>query len=325
MNCKVSVVIEAYNEEQNDLGEHPEVIESLLRQDFPLDKVELVLVGGQAQLAEWKKAPSWNRFGNVRIVAMEKSHTHYWEQKNFGAQAAEGEIVAYVDSDVIAEPTWLSAIVRSIDNGADVSVGPSLYRASGHDSHSALMLALASISWGFVLSGRSKPGLPIAASLLAHNFGIRREVALQNPFLAEQASFYSSILFFNLTQKGLKVAYAPEQRAAHGIEFWWWVRRRHFRTGWETYDGRLTHPAWPRIRLLEKVKWIEPIILRGGMILRDSRHWFRFRRVTGVSATRAWLMLPLVVGASIVARTGEAIGMYSRLLSPNTMPKQARF
>ena len=326
MKYKVSIIMEAYNEENTALAEHPEAVEHLLRQDFPLHQVELVLVGSKSQLADWKEVPAaWNRFGQVRVVPMDSAQPHYWEQKNFGAQIALGEIVAWVDSDVKAEPTWLRSIVSAIDAGADVSVGPSMYAHSWFHPHSPLMLAAASISWGFVLAYNSEPEKPLPNALLSHNSGIRREVALRIPYRTGQASFQSSVFYFDLVQNHVKVTYQPEQRAAHQMTLWWWLSRRHFRSGWETYNGRAAHTLWPRIAALEKVRWIEPIILRGGMVLRDSRHWFRYRRVTNVGLAKAWLMLPLVVAASAAARAAEAIGMYSWMLAPKSTARQARF
>ena len=89
------------------------------------------------------------------------------------------------------------------------------------------------------------------------------------------------------------------------------------------WTGKNTYNKF--IAALEKVPWIEPIVLRGAMVLRDLRHWFRYRRVTQVSPVRAWLMLPLILVASLSARTAEAIGMYCWLLAPKSTARQARF
>ena len=318
--------MEAYNEDKTALAEHPAAVEHLLEQDFPLEQVELVLVGGKRQLEDWNEIPvAWNRFGRVRLAPMESDETHYWEQKNFSVRAAEGDIVAWVDSDVKAEPTWLASLVGAIDAGADVSVGPSLYAHDWLDSHSPLLLAAASVSWGFVLSIRSEEGKPIAHSLLGHNSGIRREVALQVPFQTGQRSFQSSVYYRDLVQRGFKVVYSPGQRAAHQMTFWWWVTRRHFRTGWETENARSEKITWPKITSLQKVPWIEPVILNGGMVLRDMTQWFSYRRVTGVSAAAAWLMLPLVFFMSAIARSAEMVGMYCWMVAPAQTARQARF
>lgn len=318
--------MEAYNEEQTALAEHPEAVEHLLAQDFPLDQVELVLVGGKKQLEDWKEIPaSWNRFGRVRVAPMDSDQTHYWEQKNFGANTAEGDIVAWVDSDVKAEPTWLAAMVATIDAGADVSVGPSLFAHDWLDSHSPLLLAAASVSWGFVLGIHSKEGKPIANSLLSHNAGIRREVAQQLSYQTGRQSFQSSVFYRDLVNRGFKVAYSPGQRAAHQMTFWWWVTRRHFRTGWETENARKQKVTWPTVKAFEKLPLLEPLVVYCGMMLRDSLLWFSFRRVTGVSAIGSWLILPLIFVVSSIARGAETVGRYCFMIAPERSARQARF
>jgi len=124
---------------------------------------------------------------------------------------------------------------------------------------------------------------------------------------------------------GANIDYRPMQRAAHSMTLKWWVTRRHFRTGWETYEARKSDEMWPRIRGLDKVRWIEPIILRGGLVLRDTVHWFRFRRVMEIRLLQAWSMLPLVLITSATARAAEMAGMYAALIAPNQTAYQARF
>ena len=96
----------------------------------------------------------------------------------------------------------------------------------------------------------------------------------------------------------------------------WWVFRRHFRAGWETYEARRAYPSWPRVPILSRLPAIEPLILKVGMVGRDALHWWRFRRVAGVSGPRAVALFPLVLLSSLAARTAEMAGMYAYLLAP---------
>jgi hypothetical protein len=76
---------------------------------------------------------------------------------------------------------------------------------------------------------------------------------------------------------------------------------------------------------LEHLPWIEPIVLRMGLVGRDACHWFRFSRVLGISRGRAIFLFPVAVVASFFARTAEMIGMYAALLAPKASEHQARF
>jgi hypothetical protein len=76
---------------------------------------------------------------------------------------------------------------------------------------------------------------------------------------------------------------------------------------------------------LEKIKIIEPIVLRMALVVRDARHWFRFAPVVGLSRARTVLLFPVAVLASLAARTAEMVGMYAVLFAPKSTEYQARF
>ncbi|HXI43554.1 MAG TPA: glycosyltransferase family 2 protein [Bryobacteraceae bacterium] len=322
----VSVVVEAYNEEHNALMLHFDTLEAIYRQDFPLDQVELVLIGSSHQIEGWRTPhPAWQAFFQVRLVPVDPENSYYWQLKNQGAEAAEGEFVAFLDSDVSPGPRWLSSVVKGLQNGADVVVGPSMYRAGQLGPDSPWMLAAALPSWGFMLARNGSAQKPQAGALLAHNVAMRRALLLAHPFRMLRRSFSSTLLYRELVRAGAKVAFQPDQRVAHAVQLRWWLFRRHFRTGWETYDARRIDPAWPRIPALERLKFIEPILLRMGLVCRDACHWFPFSRIVGVPRTRAIFFFPLVMLASVAARFAEMAGMYAALIAPKTTEHQARF
>jgi Glycosyl transferase family 2 len=322
----VSVVVEAYNEEANDLAPPDETFQALLKQDFPLEQVELILIGSPQQIAHWQEIyPQWPRFHRVKLLAVDPEHSHYWELKNKAAEYAEGEILGLVDCDGLPGPRWLSSGVAAIRQGADASIGPSLYRTERSTPDSPWMMAAALPSWSFVLAFSSSPADLEANALVGHNLIIRRGLLLQHPFQVQRRSFVSSLQFFELKRAGAKFSYQPGQTTAHGMNFHWWLSRMHFRRGWETYEGRSADASWPRIAALQKLPWIEPLVLRMGLVCRDACHWFRFSRVLGVSRGRAIFLFPLALGASFFARTAEMIGMYAALLAPKASEHQARF
>ena len=93
----------------------------------------------------------------------------------------------------------------------------------------------------------------------------------------------------------------------------------------ETFQSLELNGSWPRIRLLERMKIIEPVVLRMALVCRDARHWFRFGRVIGISRSRTILLFPLAVLASFTARAAEMVGMYAALVAPEATEHQARF
>jgi hypothetical protein len=323
MKPLVSIVLEAYNDEHNHLAPPAVTLEGLRGQDYPRGGVELIVLCSEAQVEAWR--PLIADWPSLQLVSVRAGRTHYWQMKNDGARAAQGEYVAFLDSDVLPGPRWLSAIVRGLEGGADVTVGPSLYRTASRTPHSARMLAAALPSWGFNLARNSTAGQPRAASLLAHNVAMRKAFALEHPFPEDGRSFSSSLLYFQLKAAGARIDFQPDQWVAHALNFKWWLTRRHFRSGWETYIARKTCAAWPRVPILSRLPIIEPLVLRMGMVPRDALHWWRFRRVAGVSRVRAIGLFPLVLLGSLAARTAEMTGMYAYLMVRERTRDQARF
>ncbi len=323
MKPLISVVVEAFNEENTALAPPADTLNALRRQDFPLEQVELIVTGSPQQIEHWKTlGAAEGNYCQVRLVPVSPPEDHYWQLKNRGAQEAAGEFVAFIDCDAVPGPHWLSSLANALRGGADVSVGPSQFRTGRFGPDSAFMLAAALPTWAFQLA---RGAAPEAAALMAHNVALRRDLLLQHPFRHLRRSFSSSLLYFELVRSGAKIAFQPEQRVAHGMNLRWWLSRGHFRRGWETYSGRASDPDWPRIPALEKLAFLEPILLRMGLVCRDARHWFRYSRVVGVSRVRALYLFPLVVLASCTARTAEMVGMYAALFAPRASERQARF
>ena len=98
-----------------------------------------------------------------------------------------------------------------------------------------------------------------------------------------------------------------------------------FSEGLGNVHRKKRRPILARIRFLERMKIIEPFVLRMGLVGRDARHWFRFGRVIGISRTRTILLFPLAVLASFTARFAEMVGMYAALVAPEATEHQARF
>jgi len=326
MKPLVSVVVEGYNEEATALSRLPDTVGAMLEQDFPLDRVELILLGSPRQTEHWKTLnPGGQSFYKVKMIPVNSEDCHYWKLKNMGGTFAEGEIIAHIDSDSLPGPHWLSSLVRGIESGADVSVGPSLYRTVRQTPESPWMVAAALPSWSQVVARTSNGGEPRAGSIMGHNVALRREVFQQHPFRTPHRSFCSVLMYFELARSGVKISFQPEQKVAHSVTLRWWLGRKHFRTGWETYIGRSADKDWPRMAALEKMKIIEPVVLRMALVVRDARHWFRFAPVVGLSRARTVLLFPVAVLASLAARTAEMVGMYAVLFAPKSTEYQARF
>jgi glycosyltransferase involved in cell wall biosynthesis len=318
----VSVVVEGYNESL-DLGCVDDTMCGLARQSFPLDAVEVILVGTAAQAREWQRTyASGMPFRRVEAVGADGAH--YYQLKNVGAQQAAGEIIAFIDSDTCPEPGWLEAIASGIRSGADAVAGLSLFRSdSGFGPYAAAMEAAASISWGFVVGGQTRARSPRARGFLSHNVGFRAETFRRHPYRTDLGrTCAGSFLYRTLTQSGATIVLQPAQRVAHTFSLRWWLSRLHVRFGYEVYLLRRLNDA-AAARWVMRLSVLEPLLTMVWHSLLDVPQWLRFSRLLGAGATRRIALLPLVVGMSLAARGAEMVGMYRAILSPEAMRRFA--
>ncbi len=101
---------------------------------------------------------------------------NYYDLKNFGAQQAGGDIILFLDSDVIPEAGWLKNLLATFDDPAvDVVGGNTFLDLSGF-----LGRAMAPF-WFFPLRA-TESVLTETDLFLANNLAFRRSVAARFPF-----------------------------------------------------------------------------------------------------------------------------------------------
>ncbi len=318
----VSVVVEGYNESR-ELGTAEATINALKQQEFPLDRVEIVLVGSREQAEEWKNLYSnGTPFFCVKTVEIDRAN--YYELKNRGAEIASGEIIAFTDSDVRPKSTWLSSAVEASENGADVVVGPSLFRNDkGLNPDDTIMQIAASITWGWIL-GKNKGGeLPQPVGFMDHNVVFRAETFRTHQYRTEFGRICASPLLYRaIANAGAKIALHPKQQVAHYFSWRYWLVSLHFRYGYEVFALRRLDKDYPN-QWIARTMVLEPLVTMGWHVMLDMRRWFRFSRLLEISSFRRWALLPAVAAMSIVARASEMLGMYATLLAPLAMKQWA--
>lgn len=120
-------------------------LESLERVLYPHDKLDIVVVDD----ASTDETPSVVGRFPVRLVALEK-HRQASSCRNIGAAAAKGEILAFLDSDCMADPLWLKELVPAFEH-PDVSVVGGLVDTAmgtkGLDRYEQVRSSLKVASW----------------------------------------------------------------------------------------------------------------------------------------------------------------------------------
>lgn len=312
----VSVVIEGYNELQLATSV-TEVLDGLAKQDYPLDRIELIMVGSEAQYRDWIQLTA-ETAPFARVETVEAEGALYYKLKNKGAERARGDVIAFIDSDVYPHPSWVSSIVRAMQAGADVTAGVSVFRdRTRRRTPPVLLETAASISFGHVV-GEEQDGNGTAAwGIVAHNLALRADVFRAHPFETELGRNAGiGLLHETLRRSGAQIRLVPGQRVEHSFSPGWFLYPFHMRVGWEEYVLRRRRPSDPN-RWLMRAGPLEPLVGLPWYVALDARQWFRYSRQLGLGAAGRWGRLPLLLPVSLAARMAGVVGMYGAMLSPD--------
>jgi glycosyltransferase involved in cell wall biosynthesis len=106
----ISVIVPAYNEEQNIAA----CLESLERQTLPRDRYEVIVVDGGSKDATREIAA---RYADLVFIQTSRK---VGGARNDGAVRASGDIIATTDADCIIPPGWLEVIKSGFDSDQSV-------------------------------------------------------------------------------------------------------------------------------------------------------------------------------------------------------------
>lgn len=137
----------------------------------------------------------------------------YCEMKNAGAENARGDIVIFLDCDVVPEPGWLAAFLRAFaDPNVSAAVGNTYTDFSNGATYSKAM----ALSWMFPLR-EIDDGMRASASFHSNNAAFRRETFLARRFPHTQGltHFPAALLVERLKQDGIPIWLVGGARASH--------------------------------------------------------------------------------------------------------------
>ena len=116
----VSVIVPVYN----DAAGLTDTIDSLVVQQYPQSSFEIVVVDNNStdDTLTVARSKADEHAGLVRVVRETTVQSSY-AARNTGIEASIGDVLAFVDADVIADPDWLAAGVRAIRTNTAEYVG----------------------------------------------------------------------------------------------------------------------------------------------------------------------------------------------------------
>ena len=89
---------------------------SLQEQNFPKDGYEIVVVDNNSTDKTFEVVEECNENGKKQVIYVKEPEIGLHNARHAGAKAAKGEILAYVDDDVICDSNWLSELVKPYAN-----------------------------------------------------------------------------------------------------------------------------------------------------------------------------------------------------------------
>lgn len=203
MSIKVSFIIPSYN----SLSTLPRTLDSILRQTVPAEDFEIIVVdSSDDEMA--KKHLQVAASEQIRVISLEKK-TMPAEGRNIGAKQAQGELLCFIDSDVILSPDWLSTVLTAFDDGCRAGGGSILISASQENNRIAL--AQLYLQFNEYLTGRDREERQFVPSC---NMFCDRQIFVESGGFPLVRASEDTLFFLGLKGK-TRVFFVPQAKCYH--------------------------------------------------------------------------------------------------------------
>jgi hypothetical protein len=192
------------------------------------ESIPLKVVKGSLNMEKWPGEISFER----------ATGCHYYELKNYAADRAKGDIIIFLDSDVVPEDGWLGSLLSRFEDETVKFVAGNTYMSTEDFIGKCF-----AVFWTF----RPRQPLPdkhVRPSFYANNIAFRRQFFLENKFPVEHCyRGQCGALAKQLRNKGLQILHdgrawvshpAPNgfshfvtRAIAKGHDNVFWSRRKH--------------------------------------------------------------------------------------------------
>lgn len=186
MNAEISVVVEWENAILAEDSREDRMLGNLVRQIGDLDKAVEVVVLFNPDLID--ESALRRKLDQTLGVGTEKHGCvlkvvgtrgrHYFDLKNEGGRLANGQLVVFIDSDVVPEEGWLNEMVRPFFADADVNVIAGSSYIEPNDLYSKAF----ALGWFFPLRNNEVLVHDQRQKLWGNNVAFRKDVFMRFPF-----------------------------------------------------------------------------------------------------------------------------------------------
>lgn len=210
----ISIVIEWENVLLSGESRADRMLERVIEQANRLPSCrELVISATNEQPMLTARPPSLRNDIGWRLLVNPQSH--YYELKNLGACEAQGDVVVFVDSDVIPEHDWLEELVAPFrDTDTLVSCGRAYIEPIGVYNKAFALF------WFFPvrqIHTANTTDWRHTHHFFANNIAFRKCIAIDHPFPADDASSRGACLELadSLQQAGINIVLNTRAQVAH--------------------------------------------------------------------------------------------------------------
>jgi GT2 family glycosyltransferase len=195
---KVSVIVPTYQ----DWDRLVLCIEALKKQTFPQEKVEVIIINNDTD-DEFRKLDLPSNY-----ILINEERPGSYAARNAGLKIADGEIVAFTDSDCVPDTKWIEMAVKRLEGGAE--------RVAGHVelSFQSEKLTWADIyekAYAFNQNENAKKGVSITANMITwrshfDHIGMFDDTLMSGGDIEWARRAYD---------KGISIVYAPDVIVYH--------------------------------------------------------------------------------------------------------------
>jgi glycosyltransferase involved in cell wall biosynthesis len=200
---KISVIIPTFNSAQTI----KECLHSFTTQTYPPH--EVIVIDGKSIDSTVELVKACN---SAQLLINERSHTP-GSSRNRGAEAAEGEILFFCDSDCIADMRTLEyhAHAYKQNNDIDGVIGSICRAGSKNVISDFVQKQILASEWGRKLNQDGT----VESHFSCANFTMKREQFLSEKFQENLKSYEDIELSIRLKQNGLKIFFEPRAVVYH--------------------------------------------------------------------------------------------------------------
>jgi cellulose synthase/poly-beta-1,6-N-acetylglucosamine synthase-like glycosyltransferase len=234
-------------------------INSLIDQDYPLDKIEIILVNdGSNNNSESVCLGFINRQRSrmPKITYVRQLNSGLGGARNTGISMSDAEIIAFIDQDAVADKNWIKELVTCFGTNAKIGVaGGKIEILNNWINFSRF------IHWAYYYGEDSKGNeyLPIVGTNMAFRGSVFEQLGgFYENFKSsgDETSLLNSKILHNYQSIGSKLAIVWHERPWTLSQ---WLKER-FRNGHE-------HALERKVRNIPTMKNISYSILRGSSLL----------------------------------------------------------